>query len=410
MLAAGAVGGGCHKGGAEKPAVRAAAGRNSGAPISEQATLDFARRVEALAATGDSDELGELFDWERLVDRTFAGIKIEPQDRQLTLGIWKNANVFAAPVCATTEAGGSYRFLRLKTDGGRKLPVFRLRQPTPGVNYHELALGEDSAGELRISDVYIYASGQWLSETLRFALLRESAGSRPKWWSSLTEAEKAVVTHGQAIKQIQKLGESQQFNAALNLYATLPPAVQDALPVLLLRMHAAAEADAPASRSALESLERHFARNPAVDLVSIDHFFTIGQYGAERQAIARLNRRVGGDPYLQILYANTFAAEKKLAEAAERAQRAIDEEPTMEDAYWVRLDVAVMMQDHAQAAEMLRRIETTFNTTIGDMTSVPLYDDFVKSDEYVRWKADHPDPPAASADDEDEIPAAGEDR
>ena len=63
--------------------------------------------------------------------------------------------------------------------------------------------------------------------------------------------------------------------------------------------------------------------------------------------------------------------------------RAIAAEPTLEDPYWTLVQISLDEKKFDETARLLTRIEKTFGLTLGDLTDVDVYAEFVKSAEYL---------------------------
>jgi hypothetical protein len=364
----------------------------TGATNKESKYLEFAQRLESLVADDKANELPKLIGWSEFVDRTFAGIPIAKDEKELYTNIWRDSNLFLGAVGSAVAEGATYRFLRIKPDGHRRLAVFRLLQPAGGVNYHEMQLTAGTDGAVHIRDIYIYTSGRWLSESIRRSMLLEEGLQKPAWQAAVKDGEKQLIQNTAALKNLDQEIEEGNFQAALDEYGLLPADLQQSLPLLLLRMGAAEQVDPAACQSAFGELRRLFPTNPAVDLKSIDYYYTARQFEEERKAIGRLDRRTGGDPYLQILIATSFLEQNDWAAAAEHADNAIQREPTLPGAYWTRITVALGAKDYPKVVSLLNTIETKLNIRVDNLASRPDYAEFVKSDEFAQWQASRPQP------------------
>ena len=231
---------------------------------------------------------------------------IGKDEKELYTKIWRDSNLFLGAVDGAVAKGATYRFLRIKPDGHRRLAVFRLLLSAGGVNYHEMQLAAGTGGEVHIRDIYVYTSGRWLSESIRRSMLLEEGLQKPAWQAAVNGLEKQLVQNTVTLKKLEQEIEEGRFQSALDEYGLLPPDLQQSLPLLLLRMRAATDADPAECRAAFHELKRLFPTNAAVDLKSIDYYFTEKQFGEERKALARLDRRTSGDPYLQVLDRHFF--------------------------------------------------------------------------------------------------------
>ena len=99
----------------------------------------------------------------------------------------------------------------------------------------------------------------------------------------------------------------------------------------------------------------------------------------------RIDKFIGGDPYLHVLRANCHFLNDEPAKAREFIQKALAAEPTLIDAYWMVVHFALTDQDHDETLRLLNEIDEKFELVFEDLTQVPEYAEFVKSPQYREW-------------------------
>ncbi|HKS16279.1 MAG TPA: hypothetical protein VJU16_03150, partial [Planctomycetota bacterium] len=131
--------------------------------------VEFGRLIERDQAEGREAAFDALFDLEGLVEESSAGLELTAADKA---DIVKGARTSSLGKSIGVAAGNSYRFLRAREVDGRWVLTFRLW--ADGVNYHDLRIKRTPAG-LRIADLLVYMSGDWLGPTLRRSLMMVAA-------------------------------------------------------------------------------------------------------------------------------------------------------------------------------------------------------------------------------------------
>ncbi len=152
-------------------------------------------------------------------------------------------------------------------------------------------------------------------------------------------------------------------------------------------MQAAAGVGPRETTEALTELREHHPDCTAIDLLSLDALFLNKQFEAARQAIDRLDERLGGDAYLSVLRCNAYLAEQDYAQASESIQRAIDDEPSLTDAYFVQIGIRLHEKDFAGLCRTFDAMEASTRALMGDMSKLPAYREFVQSEVYKTWNA-----------------------
>jgi tetratricopeptide (TPR) repeat protein len=136
---------------------------------------------------------------------------------------------------------------------------------------------------------------------------------------------------------------------------------------------------------AIQDFRKFFPDDPALDLVTVDSYDMQKQYGKARAAVDRVDRAVGGDPYLNLLRAQFYFVEKKYDEALQCARKAVAAESDLAPAYWVQVNVSLHKKDFDETTRLLGVLEQDLGIRIGKLTTIPEYADYVKSPQYATW-------------------------
>ncbi len=136
-------------------------------------------------------------------------------------------------------------------------------------------------------------------------------------------------------------------------------------------------------------LDREVSRrnpdHPAADLVVLDDLIMREKWDDALDAVSRIGKVVGDDPYLDTLRAYFLCERGTYDRAAELADQSIKGEPMMEEARLIRLRVALAQHDFDAVAESLTVLEHDFGWILDDLHAAPAYGLFVRSPIYKRW-------------------------
>ncbi|MCI0569825.1 MAG: hypothetical protein L0Y66_03670 [Myxococcaceae bacterium] len=234
-------------------------------------------------------------------------------------------------------------------------------------------------------DAYIFVAGERLSETLRRMYLAGAAEVDQSLLNRLLGKEQAFLRSVPKMLEMQRLLREQKFKEALAVYAELPAMARQEKANMLLRLAAAVQVGEAEYSQAIGDFEKQFPNDPALDLVSMDGHFLRKDYAATLRSIARLDRRVQ-DPYLQFIRGSVQLEKGDRKEAKARFQAAIDQEPTLQVAYFTLLGLSLQDREHKETARLLTALERDAEITLNDLEGVEEYAEFVKSREYKAWK------------------------
>ncbi len=368
---------------------------NADAPkeIPDEECIAFAKKLEDAVIADDGHSAGDLFTWGEMVDRALQGLSSPEHPNQIVEnmragGAQRNMQL-PNTLGAQIKEGGSYKFLRIRSGSDGKRVVFRLLGANGGLNYHEMTLGRRE-NKVVATDMYIFFSGETMPQSVRQMALVDSVVSDIKMRSPEVQQELKKYD----IYSFLMAGAYQEgrFEDCIAMYGKMRPSLQKEKSLLLQRLLAARNVGEQAEAAAIEAFRAVYPDEVCVDLIALDSLFRRKAYREAREAIDRIDKAVGGDPYLHVLRANTYLMEDKFEDADNEAKAAIAEDSTRTDAWWVRVSVALKMQKFARAVDLLNALKEDHGQEPADLTD-PLFAEFMKSPEYKTWLKEKPSNP-----------------
>ena len=153
---------------------------------SEEEAKQFAGKLEKALSGGSFAEANALIDWDTLFD--FASDTAEGS-AQFRTGFIKGAkNGIQSPtllmgqIASQLAQGGTYKFLHCHEQDGQLRVLFRLITTEGGLNYHDMVVLKYPDG-VRAADIYVAASGELLSKTMRQMYISALAADKPSFLS-----------------------------------------------------------------------------------------------------------------------------------------------------------------------------------------------------------------------------------
>jgi hypothetical protein len=358
--------------------------------VNEAECRQFAEHLQSVVVTPGDEPLGELTDWDHIFVIASEGVEI-PKDqvagarRGFRQGLAQSGDLFNQ-VAQIIAQGGRYDLLRVHRKDGKWRAMFRLLLPDGGVNYHDLEVHRNRAGEMKIADIYIFATGEHLSETLRRMFLQMSAELNRSFLERLSGKEQLMMKHLDDMQSITAALREGDPRRALKVYHRLPAELQREKTLLVFRVMAASTAqDEDELVAAVEMMREHHPEDACLDLMSIDYYLGRQDFDKALAAIDRLDAAVGTDPYLDVTRANVALLDNDFAQAQQLALGVIEEQPDLADAYWVMITVGLKEHDHAKTLEWLKRLDQTLPMEWFDLSAQADYAEFVKTPEYTAW-------------------------
>src|SRR4029079_11614685 len=168
-----------------------------------------------------------------------------------------------------------------------------------------------------VVDVYPWSLGERQSQTLRRLYIqgaredeKQKSGGAAAGAGNAAGAANPVA--GEALVKLSQLFQAKQYSELLQYCNSLPENIQHERMVMFFRLHAATRSKDPSAVQLLDEYRKRFPNEASGDLVSIDPLLQAGKYEEAMNAIDRLDKIVGGDPYLDTVRAATMSKAGKM--------------------------------------------------------------------------------------------------
>jgi len=347
----------------------------------------FVEKLEASVKAGDSSAFDKVMDVDAAIDAAIKGIDGPAGLVSQFRAIEKAQSQFGAAIVEMVKKGAGFSFLRIRQgEAGRPQAQFRLLAAEGGANYYELALRRDASGGVEMVDYYVYAAGEWKSESLRrnwlAAVAEAGLGAQLKRLAGFENDMVKSLPQLQALFKLQAQGQNQ---AALQALLQLPASVQSTKNLMTIRAVIAQKLGEREYGEAMEAYFKQFPNDPALHLLLIDFFAGRKQYDPALESIERVSQALGGDAYLDVMRGNVHYMKRDLAAAKAAFRRATFQEPSLLPPYWGLVRVSLEEKNHQDTALYLTMLEKERSVQIGDLKGIVEYADFVRSDSYKTW-------------------------
>lgn len=362
------------------------------AEVTEQQAIDLALRIEEAMNEGDGSVLDAAIDLDVLGDRTAAGLNARPE---IIAGFKKGLSQQGLGTQIARQLGdGTCKFLRVRGTPEDRRILFRITHEQ-GNNYLEMYLASQNDGEPRVVDLYNMITGELISQTLRRLLLPIVAEAKKGRVARLVKGEADFVKHIDDIQRLSAATYSNQPEEALRIYDSLPESLRNEKVLMLQRMINAARIDDELYRKAIAEYEALFPDDPSGLLIRIDGLFLSGEYDKLLENLEKLDKEIGGDPYLDLYRGNTYVAKGDKATGKKYLSKLLKAEPENPDSYYALIELALEEEDFKETARLLTLAEKNANVRFDAMDEAPVYAKFLKSPEYGKWAKVRAKQPAA---------------
>lgn len=374
---------GCQKA-VPKPDTPAPAVKASGPPPTHAEAETFADKMTKAVKAADPNQVNQLIRTEDLLKRLVSDLELSLNDREsFVRGATEKmaGRGFGESIIKATREG-SYKLLRIYEKEGRQRVLFRMIS-SDAVNYHEYSLIRFPDGEVATEDIFIFLTGEPFSQTIRRMLIPMLGAIRLR--GSDSEQLKNIEALGEIMQEFQA-GRYEKGVSSIN---RLPGKFKEQRFVLHMYMQASLRQGEAGERDYLAAMEKYrelYPNDASIDFISIDYYFLKKRYDEAIRAIDRIDKAIGGDPYLRVLRSGAHSEAGRFADARTDIEKAITEEPNLINAYWVRIALSLREKNHEDTLTWLKAIVERLNVEFQDLSTVPDYAEFVKSSQHAQWR------------------------
>jgi tetratricopeptide (TPR) repeat protein len=288
---------------------------------------------------------------------------------------------------AGTQGNIRAAWLGFGSKGDRGKAIVRYDLPDFQFSYHEYELRLDDKGRVVILDWIDYLQGDKFSDAVGNQLVAANPGK--------PAVRKLLDFQGPTEQQVFKMTEllkasrDRQVDRYFEILGGMNEQLRSQRIVVLTSVHLCkATGNRRKLREALIDVDRYFPEEPLYSLMLLDYYFPSRKYEQAKQALLRLQSRLGVQD--SAMAARLSAASLVLGNAEDalsHADQAVTIEPGLELGWWSALRARAAMQQYDRAVEALGELDRTFGYTLGPeaFETDPSMSDLLLSDEYEAW-------------------------
>lgn len=346
----------------------------------------LATRIEAGIARGENS-LTPNVDFDVMIDTALKGLEVPPGFRDgMVKGAKETPTGAGIQLANAVKNGATFKLLRLHEVGGQTRALYRLIMPEGGVNYIDVVFSDPAKPPLRVVDLEIANQGEQVTAAHRRAAMMAIAENQQGLLDRLAGKEKVFLNSLPTLKAMNAAAIAQEWPKVMSLYDGLPPAMKTEKTFMRLRVAAAQTIDDETYVEAIEAMAKAHPNDPATELALIDGLLLRKKFEGSLAAIDRLDARIGGDAYLEVLRSGVYTTWGKRPETKAALERATTKEPSLQQPYWSLVALALEDKKFGEVATLLNRIEKNTSLTIAPVNELPAdYAPFVASKEGKAW-------------------------
>lgn len=240
--------------------------------------------------------------------------KIKQFNTSFKTGFFKGFNSFPLKIMESMDNDNSYDIVNYYYSDVEKRYhlLFRMFSNEEGLNYHDYQLNYVNEKFL-IEDLYIYSTGEYLSDTLRQLYLM----SIPEKYMEEIDISKEKAGSIFFIVEYKQLVDKEEYKKALDLLNNLEGEIKNQKIFYTLKIQVASEINEVYYMEAIDELLKKFPNDPSTQLMAVDYYVMLKDYNATMSALDTL-QEVTEDDFVEYVKGN-MAWEFEDYEGAEKA-------------------------------------------------------------------------------------------
>ena len=349
---------GCSQGPAPAPVAPAKVAKVF-TPEQHAQAIAFVQAYAKAIRESDAATANKSLDLDALLEHVTYGLTLEKRaDAQFRKG-FKEGLTNANGGIAASFLGAFYEMVPYTGTPENPQYICRKVLEDGGIDYHKFEISFDT-GAPKITDMYIFTTGEYLSENFRRMILPMAASmdkSLIKRLANKSSTDKYLA----GIKMLPAVTQhvlAMEYQQAYNQIQRLPPEIKAEKPVRIITLSVLSSLEDKEQEyiTELESYRAAFPNDPSLGLVLVDYYFLKQDYEQAMKTVTDLQESVGGDPYLDLFLATCQYEMGQGAAGLEFARKFYDAFPDRLDGIFAVFQGHTMEKNFAEAHKALEVI------------------------------------------------------
>ncbi len=328
-------------------------------PLTAEEVKDFARKLETSVSKRETEFYDNAIDRTTLIKK--AKIPSGKNANEFKRGLNSGMNM-GTTLKQGLSAKATYTLVKQYEKDGIYHLLFRLYDDG-SLNYHDMEL-KRSGKDVKIADMFVYTSGENLSETLH-GIYVQLAGAFADKSSSITPDDEWL----KKLPDIRKLMREGKNREAADLYDKIPEKVRKGRAFQILHVEVCSGLEWDEYNAAIEEYKKLFPNEPNMHLLLLDGYIIQKQYDKALNAVNELDKMINKDPFLdyyRYLCYNLLQEKEKGKECLVRVVQAM---PDFEDGVLELISVYLGEDDTTSARPLVEkfRSRSSFNQSSLDL-------------------------------------------
>ena len=256
-------------------------------PLTAAEAKDFARQLQSSVERRESDFFNEAIDKDIFLKKI--GLNQNGSDgKAFTSGILSKLNI-GTQLTGSISKKATYQLVKQYEKDNKQHLIFRLYD-NGSLNYHDLELTKTDK-KVKVADLFIYTSGELLSETLHNLFLQMK--------QVMNKDEMEDADWIDKMPRMRTKLNTGDYEGAMRDFETLPEKIKNLRALALMKiMITSGLTDESKYSEAIENYQQKFPNEPNMHLVLIDGYIMKKEYDKALQSVNKMDEMINKDPFL----------------------------------------------------------------------------------------------------------------
>lgn len=312
-------------------------------PVSDTEAQTFARELEKNMSKGNGAFMDDAMMWEVFYNRMKASINTKTDISRSDFRAVVSNMKMGEKTAENIGANGTFTLLRSYKEKGRQHLLFRLYSDE-GINYLDFEITRVK-GKTGIADIYVYLSGENISETVKELIAQANLAIKGK--PGADDSRRA-----QKLTETQQMLRQERYQEVIDIIDNLPPAWKKVRVFMMRKLIAASRLSGEKFEETLAEYRAAFPNASNVDLMLLDGYITQKKYDLALRSIDNLDKQLGTDPLLDLQRGALYYQAGESDSAIIVLKRLTENMPDFEDGHSQLIQVLALSGQEAKAKEL----------------------------------------------------------
>ena len=350
-------------------------------PVTNETLKGYAENFQTRVKEFPNDAFTNQWDVRFFLNRIYKAAKLNPNE--LDIGIDRDLE-FSFPrityALSKEIPGSEYEFIKTRIGKSKAHSLFRsYNYKTNAINYHDFLI-VDRGGNVRIGDVYLFSTGEYLSQTYARQLASNPMEDNPFARRYTVDERKFFLSQGDMQLAFEN-GDANQVNLLLE---------KGRKSFGGKKFWRIMEADIlswqgnPNIETVLTQLLDDYPKDPSVIHNAFRYYYVMGEGAKTIQKLEALKEYVNDDVILDFVKVRTLVEMAELTKALETLQIVIDKKPNDAELFYWKLMCEGFLKDFESGASTIRTMYSRFGIDLRDI-QFSIFETFEEPADFWDW-------------------------